>query len=125
MQGKGVELAKPRQDHLPDGQAAVPSSHSESGKSTSLSMRRERILAADAIRALPKGAALRFATGMGAAMLELRPGYIELRADELSAAAARASKASPSGPSPRPPRSSPTSALLSAPWWWLTAALAI
>ncbi|MGX1853849.1 type IV secretory system conjugative DNA transfer family protein [Streptomyces sp. NPDC055299] len=68
-------------------------SHSESGKSTSISMRQERILPADAIRALPKGTALCFATGMRAAMLDLRPWYLEPGADELSAASARASKA--------------------------------
>ncbi|MEU1073527.1 MULTISPECIES: TraM recognition domain-containing protein [unclassified Streptomyces] len=68
-------------------------SHSESGKSTSVSMRQERILAADAIRALPKGTALCFATGLRAAMLDLRPWYLEPGADQLSAASARASKA--------------------------------
>lgn len=65
---------------------------SESGKSTSVSMRQERILAADAIRSLPKGTALAFATGMRAAMLDLRPWYLEPGAGELSAASARASK---------------------------------
>ncbi|MFJ4513769.1 type IV secretory system conjugative DNA transfer family protein [Streptomyces sp. NPDC088816] len=68
-------------------------SHSESGKSTSVSMRQERILPADAIRALPKGTALCFATGMRAVMLDLRPWYREPGAEELSAASARASKA--------------------------------
>ncbi|MFC8708860.1 MULTISPECIES: TraM recognition domain-containing protein [unclassified Streptomyces] len=68
-------------------------SHSESGKSTSVSMRQERILPADAIRALPKGTALLFATGMRAAMLDLRPWYREPGAQELSAASAHASKA--------------------------------
>ncbi|MFD3415311.1 type IV secretory system conjugative DNA transfer family protein [Streptomyces cyaneofuscatus] len=67
-------------------------SHSESGKSTSVSMRQERILPADAIRALPKGTALCFATGMRAAMLDLRPWYAEPGAKELSEASARASK---------------------------------
>ncbi|WP_030661393.1 type IV secretory system conjugative DNA transfer family protein [Streptomyces cellulosae] len=67
-------------------------STSESGKSTSISMRQERILAADAIRALPKGTALCFATGMRAAMLDLRPWYLEPGAGELSAASAHASK---------------------------------
>ncbi|MFE3645879.1 type IV secretory system conjugative DNA transfer family protein [Streptomyces sp. NPDC059169] len=66
-------------------------SHSESGKSTSVSMRQERILPADAIRALPKGTALCFATGMRAAMLDLRPWYLEPGAAELSAASKRAS----------------------------------
>jgi type IV secretory pathway TraG/TraD family ATPase VirD4 len=68
-------------------------SHSESGKSTSVSMRQERILPADAIRALPKGTALCFATGMRAAMLDLRPWYLEPDASHLSAASARASQA--------------------------------
>ncbi|MFB1044234.1 TraM recognition domain-containing protein [Streptomyces chrestomyceticus] len=68
-------------------------STSESGKSTSVSMRQERILPADAIRALAKGTALCFATGMRAAMLTLRPWYAEPGAQELSAASARASKA--------------------------------
>ncbi|MBT2509188.1 TraM recognition domain-containing protein [Streptomyces sp. ISL-98] len=68
-------------------------SHSESGKSTSVSMRQERILPPDAIRALPKGTALCFATGMRAAMLDLRPWYLEPGAEQLSAASARASKA--------------------------------
>lgn len=68
-------------------------SHSESGKSTSVSMRQERILPADAIRALPKGTALCFATGMRAAMLDLRPWYLEPGAAELAAASQRASKA--------------------------------
>ncbi|GAA4781875.1 type IV secretory system conjugative DNA transfer family protein [Streptomyces ziwulingensis] len=68
-------------------------SRSESGKSTSVSMRQERILPPDAIRALPKGTALCFATGMRAAMLDLRPWYLEPGADELSTASARASKA--------------------------------
>ncbi|WP_406395016.1 TraM recognition domain-containing protein [Streptomyces sp. NBC_00882] len=68
-------------------------SHSDSGKSTSVSMRQERILPADAIRALPKGTALCFATGMRAAMLDLRPWYREPGAEQLSAASARASQA--------------------------------
>ncbi|MFB7577508.1 TraM recognition domain-containing protein [Streptomyces hydrogenans] len=70
----------------------VSTSHSESGKSTSVSMRQERILPADAIRALPKGSALCLATGMRVAMLDLRPWYAEPGADELAAASARASK---------------------------------
>lgn len=68
-------------------------SHSESGKSTSVSMRQERILPADAIRALPKGTALCFATGMRAAVLDLRPWYQAPGAKELSAASACTSKA--------------------------------
>ncbi|MFI1885963.1 type IV secretory system conjugative DNA transfer family protein [Streptomyces jumonjinensis] len=67
-------------------------STSDSGTSTSISMRQERILPADAIRALPKGTALLFATGMRAAMLDLRPWYLEPGADALSAASAAASQ---------------------------------
>ncbi|MFD8114368.1 type IV secretory system conjugative DNA transfer family protein [Streptomyces microflavus] len=66
-------------------------SHSESGKSTSVSLRQERILPADAIRALPKGSALCFATGMRVAMLDLRPWFAEPGAKALSEASARAS----------------------------------
>ncbi|MFF5438878.1 type IV secretory system conjugative DNA transfer family protein [Streptomyces achromogenes] len=73
--------------------ATTSTSTSESGKSTSVSMRQERILPADAIRALPKGTALLFATGMRAAMLDLRPWYAEPGAGDLAAASARASKA--------------------------------
>ncbi|WP_181785411.1 type IV secretory system conjugative DNA transfer family protein [Streptomyces phytophilus] len=68
-------------------------SRSDSGTSTSVSMRQERILPADAIRALPKGMAICFATGMRAAMLTLRPWYLEPGAEDLSAASDRASKA--------------------------------
>jgi type IV secretory pathway TraG/TraD family ATPase VirD4 len=68
-------------------------STSDSGKSTSVSMRQERILPPDAIRALPKGTAICLATGMRAAMLDLRPWYLEPDADALAAASARASKA--------------------------------
>ncbi|MEU8543217.1 TraM recognition domain-containing protein [Streptomyces sp. NPDC048717] len=71
----------------------VSTSHSESGKSTSVSMRQERILPADAIRALRKGSALCLATGMRVAMLDLRPWYAEPGAAELAADSARASKA--------------------------------
>ncbi|AJT62539.1 hypothetical protein T261_0850 [Streptomyces lydicus] len=66
-------------------------STSESGTSTSISMRQERIMPADRIRALAKGTALCLATGMRAAMLTLRPWYKEPGADEVSAASKRAS----------------------------------
>ncbi|MFF4735798.1 type IV secretory system conjugative DNA transfer family protein [Streptomyces sp. NPDC001262] len=71
----------------------VSTSTSDSGTSKSVSMRQERILPADAIRALAKGTAICLATGMRAAMLTLRPWYKEPGADELSAASARTSKA--------------------------------
>ncbi|QMU79027.1 type IV secretory system conjugative DNA transfer family protein [Streptacidiphilus sp. PB12-B1b] len=55
----------------------VSVSKSDGGTSTSVSMRTEAILPPDAIRALPKGQALLFATGLRAAMLTLRPWYKE------------------------------------------------
>ncbi|MGW2367721.1 type IV secretory system conjugative DNA transfer family protein [Streptomyces sp. NPDC001667] len=71
----------------------VSTSTSDSGTSKSVSLRQERILPADAIRALAKGTAICLATGMRAAMLTLRPWYKEPGANELSAASAHASKA--------------------------------
>lgn len=68
-------------------------STSESGKSTSVSMRTERILPPDAIRALPKGKALLLATGIRVAMLDLRPWYKEPSAKVVAPASARATKA--------------------------------
>ncbi|MFC9329064.1 type IV secretory system conjugative DNA transfer family protein [Kitasatospora sp. NPDC057015] len=71
----------------------VSVSNSDSGKSTSVSMRTERILPPDQIRALPKGKILLFATGMRVAMLDLRPWYKERSAKEIGPASARAAKA--------------------------------
>ncbi|WP_326777054.1 type IV secretory system conjugative DNA transfer family protein [Streptomyces sp. NBC_01445] len=67
----------------------VSVSTSESGKSTSVSMRQERVLPADAIRALPKGSALLLATGIRPALLSLKPWYREPNADRLGAASAK------------------------------------
>lgn len=67
----------------------VSVSTSETGKSTSVSMRQERVLPADAIRALPKGSALLLATGIRPALLSLKPWYREPNADRLGAASAR------------------------------------
>ena len=71
----------------------VSVSTSESGKSTSVSMRQERVLPADAIRALPKGSALLLATGVRPALLDLKPWYREPDADRLGAAAPKATAA--------------------------------
>ncbi|MEV4225533.1 TraM recognition domain-containing protein [Streptomyces bobili] len=71
----------------------VSVSTSESGKSTSVSMRQERVLPADAIRALPKGSALLLATGVRPALLDLKPWYREPDADRLGAASAQATAA--------------------------------
>ncbi|MGW2087540.1 type IV secretory system conjugative DNA transfer family protein [Streptomyces sp. NPDC001880] len=67
----------------------VSVSTSETGKSTSVSMRQERVLPADAIRALPKGSALLLATGIRPALLDLKPWYREPDADRLGAASAK------------------------------------
>ncbi|MDW4911464.1 hypothetical protein RB628_40835, partial [Streptomyces sp. ADMS] len=64
----------------------------DGGKSTSVSMRTERILPPDAIRALPKGKALLLATGIRVAMLDLRPWYKEPSAKVVGPASARATK---------------------------------
>ncbi|GGT26228.1 type IV secretory system conjugative DNA transfer family protein [Streptomyces purpureus] len=71
----------------------VSVSTSESGKSTSVSMRQERVLPADAIRALRKGSALLLATGIRPALLDLKPWYREPDADRLGAASATATAA--------------------------------
>ncbi|MFD6995093.1 type IV secretory system conjugative DNA transfer family protein [Streptomyces mirabilis] len=68
-------------------------STSESGRSTSVSMRQERVLPTDAIRALPKGSALLLATGVRPALLDLKPWYREPDADRLGAASAKATAA--------------------------------
>lgn len=68
-------------------------STSEGGKSTSVSMRTERILPPDAIRALPKGKVLLLATGIRVAMLNLKPWYKEPSAKVVGPASARATKA--------------------------------
>ncbi|MGP3948477.1 type IV secretory system conjugative DNA transfer family protein [Streptomyces sp. 7N604] len=71
----------------------VSVSTSETGKSTSVSMRQQRALPADAIRALPKGSALLLATGVRPALLDLKPWYREPDADRLGAASAKATAA--------------------------------
>ncbi|MFE2864885.1 type IV secretory system conjugative DNA transfer family protein [Embleya sp. NPDC059259] len=68
----------------------VSHSTSESGRSTSTSMRQERILPPDAIRALPKGKALLLATGIRAGLLDLKPWYKEKTAKAIGADSARA-----------------------------------
>ncbi|WP_370220408.1 type IV secretory system conjugative DNA transfer family protein [Kitasatospora sp. GAS1066B] len=67
----------------------VSHSTSESGRSTSTSMRQERILPPDQIRSLRKGTALLFATGTKPALLQLHPWYKEPGADKIGAASSR------------------------------------
>ncbi|MGY1438129.1 type IV secretory system conjugative DNA transfer family protein [Streptomyces reniochalinae] len=68
-------------------------SHSDSGHSSSVSMRQERVLPPDKIRALPKGSALLLATGVRPALLDLKPWYREPNADRLGAASKQATAA--------------------------------
>ncbi|MEU8924202.1 TraM recognition domain-containing protein [Kitasatospora sp. NPDC048545] len=67
----------------------ISHSTSESGRSTSTSMRQERILPPDKIRALRKGSALLFATGLRPALVDLRPWYKEPGAAEIGKASSR------------------------------------
>jgi type IV secretory pathway TraG/TraD family ATPase VirD4 len=60
------------------------------GTSWQTSVRRQRILDAAQIRAMPKGTALLLATGIRAVMLDLRPWYTGPLAAELAAAATAA-----------------------------------
>ncbi|WP_103503426.1 type IV secretory system conjugative DNA transfer family protein [Streptomyces sp. SM14] len=68
----------------------VSVSSSSSGKSSSISMRQQRVLPADAIRALSKGSALLLATGVRPALLELKPWYRMPDAAVHGAASAKA-----------------------------------
>jgi len=68
-------------------------STSDSGTSSSTSMRQERILPTDEIRALPKGQALLLATGIRAALVDLKPWYREPDAGPLSKQSAEATAA--------------------------------
>jgi type IV secretory pathway TraG/TraD family ATPase VirD4 len=51
------------------------SSHGPGHRSDSVTVRRERVLPADRVRALPKGTAIMFATGARAALVKLRPWF--------------------------------------------------
>lgn len=60
-------------------------SYGSSGRSTSTSRQRERILEAAQVRALPKGRGLLLATGVPVAMVKLRPWYTEPDAAAIGA----------------------------------------
>ncbi|MFD5372093.1 type IV secretory system conjugative DNA transfer family protein [Streptomyces sp. NPDC127103] len=60
-------------------------SHGSTGRSTSTSKRRERVMEAAEVRALPKGRALLLVTGVRVGLLRLRPWYLEPDAAELTA----------------------------------------
>ncbi|MCX4808977.1 TraM recognition domain-containing protein [Streptomyces sp. NBC_01214] len=60
-------------------------SHGSTGRSVSTSRRRERVMEAADIRALPKGRALLLVTGVRVGMIRLRPWYLEPDAVDLTA----------------------------------------
>ncbi|WP_432545869.1 type IV secretory system conjugative DNA transfer family protein [Kineococcus sp. SYSU DK004] len=67
-------------------------SDGEKRRTTSTSLRRQRILPPDELRALPRGSALLLATGTRAALLQLQPHYRGARSTEIAAAAAEATR---------------------------------
>ncbi|MGY4954832.1 type IV secretory system conjugative DNA transfer family protein [Streptomyces nigrescens] len=71
----------------------VSVSTGESGKSTSVSMRQERVLPLDVLRAMPKGTAVLMATGIRLARIDLKPWYTGQGAKKLGAASAKATAA--------------------------------
>ena len=88
--GAGIDDARTAEDiSRLVGEHDVPVSamtRTAAGASTSTSLRRQRILGPDEIRALPKGAALLFATGVRAALVHLAPWYAGPHAAELDQA---------------------------------------
>ena len=83
-------------------------SHSRQGPSQSLSVRRQRVLPPETIRALPKGQALLFATGTRPALIDLRPWYrradaTQLQTDTDHAVAEITRRAQPQPPPPVEP----------------------
>jgi len=67
-------------------------SDGEKRRTTSTSLRRQRILPPDELRALPRGSALLLATGTRAALLRLQPCYRGPRSREIAEATARATR---------------------------------
>ena len=61
--------------------------HGDRHTGESISLRRQRILAPEDIRALPRGTALLLATGCKAALIDLAPWYTGARAATVGAAA--------------------------------------
>lgn len=71
----------------------VSVSTGESGKSTSVSMRQERVLPLDVLRAMPKGTAVLMATGIRLARIDLKPWYKGQGGKKLGSASAKATAA--------------------------------
>ena len=95
--GAGIDDAKVAEDLsrlVGDHDVPVRSTTRGTGQaSSSTSLRRQRILPADAVRALPRGSALLFATGCRAALIHLSPWYASPRAAAVTAAVADAEAA--------------------------------
>jgi len=96
--GAGMDDAKVVEDVsrlIGDHDVAVRSfSDGDRSRSTSTSLRRQRVLPPEDIRALPRGMALLMATGTRVALLHLRPSYSGPRRDEIAEAVAVASSSS-------------------------------
>jgi len=92
--GSGLDDAKVAEDLsrlVGDHDVQVSSVSRTRGQVTnSTSVRRQRILPPDAVRALPRGSALLLATGCRAALLELTPWYAGEQAAVIAAASATA-----------------------------------
>ena len=88
--GSGIDDAKVAEDIsrlVGDHDVPIRSITRGSGQITSsTSLRRQRVLPPDAVRALPRGSALLLATGCRAAMLHLTPWYRGNHAEEITAA---------------------------------------
>ncbi len=86
--GAGIDSAKMAEDIsklIGDHDVAVRSSSHGRDSTTSTSLRQQRIIPADRVRALPKGQALVLATGVKAAMVQGLPWYDGDRADQIAA----------------------------------------
>jgi len=95
--GAGIDDARLAEDLsrlVGDHDVTVRSvSYGRNGPSESASLRRQRILAPEDIRSLPRGRALVLATGSRAAMVVLQPWYAGPRRAAVQAAVAEATAA--------------------------------
>jgi len=96
--GAGMDDARVVEDVsrlIGDHDVAIRSfSDGDRSRSTSTSLRRQRVLPPEDIRALPRGMALLMATGTRVALLHLRPSYSGPRRGEIAEAVAGASSSS-------------------------------
>ena len=86
--GAGIDSAKMAEDIsklIGDHDVAVRSSSHGRDSTTSTSLRQQRIIPADRVRALPKGQALVLATGVRVALVQGLPWYEGDRADQITA----------------------------------------